>query len=53
MFIPPFHMYRQLRGAYGLGRCGALWRTVVLIAFAVTVAGLFIALLSSRVGMFD
>jgi hypothetical protein len=26
-FVPPFHMYRQLKGAYQLGRTSALIRT--------------------------
>lgn len=30
-FIPPVHMFLQLRGAYGLSRYGALWRTCVLL----------------------
>jgi hypothetical protein len=30
----PFHLYRQLRGTYGIGRVGALVRTAFLIAFA-------------------
>ena len=30
----PFHMYRQLRGTYELGRFGALWRTAALTIFA-------------------
>jgi hypothetical protein len=30
----PFHMYRQLRGAYSLGRAGAVWRTAALLIFA-------------------
>lgn len=46
--IPPFHMYRQLKGAYALGRGGALWRTVLLTVFAMVVVGLFSA---SLVGM--
>lgn len=46
--IPPFHMYRQLKGAYGLGRGSALWRTVLLTVFAMVVVGLFSA---SLVGM--
>src|SRR5215210_8590031 len=33
-FVPPFHMYRQLKGTYGLGRGGALWRTTLLVGFA-------------------
>ncbi|OYY92028.1 MAG: hypothetical protein B7Y45_00600 [Sphingomonas sp. 28-66-16] len=34
-FGPPLHMYKQLRGAYGIGRFGALWRTVALLFFAM------------------
>jgi hypothetical protein len=44
-FIPPIHMYRQLRGAYELSRWSALWRTFVLINFAFTAASLFFMLL--------
>ncbi|WP_242138688.1 DUF3667 domain-containing protein [Sphingomonas sp. TREG-RG-20F-R18-01] len=46
VFGPPFHMYRQLKGAYGLGRLGALWRTVALVLSAY-LAGLlfFVAIL--------
>lgn len=40
-FIPPVHMYRQLKGAYGLSRLGALWRATLLTIFAFIVAGLF------------
>ncbi|HVM37862.1 MAG TPA: DUF3667 domain-containing protein [Sphingomicrobium sp.] len=43
--VPPFHMYAQLRGAYGLSRPGALWRTVLLVIFANVVVGLFASLL--------
>jgi len=35
--IPPVHMYKQLRGAYGLSRFGAGWRTVALLVFALVV----------------
>lgn len=41
MFIPPIHMYRQLRGAYELSRWSASWRTFVLIDFAFIAATLF------------
>jgi hypothetical protein len=44
-FIPPIHMYRQLRGAYALSRWSALWRTFVLINFAFMAASLFFTLL--------
>ena len=50
--LPPFHMYRQLKGAYGLGRAGALWRTALLTMFAMIVVGLFSAVLVG-VGTFD
>ncbi|QIL03163.1 DUF3667 domain-containing protein [Sphingomonas sinipercae] len=43
--VPPVHMYRQLRGAYALGRFSALWRTAVLIVFAFTASIIFMALL--------
>jgi hypothetical protein len=44
-FIPPIHMYRQLRGAYQLSRWSALWRTLLLLNFAFVAAGLFLTLL--------
>ena len=40
-FVPPFHMYRHLKGAYQLGRISALLRTVALVTFAFVAAGLF------------
>ncbi|HKC01695.1 MAG TPA: DUF3667 domain-containing protein [Sphingomicrobium sp.] len=43
--LPPFHMYRQLKGAYGLSRRGAIWRTILLTMFALIVVSLFAALL--------
>ncbi len=44
-FIPPIHMYRQLRGAYALSRWSAIWRTFVLLNFAFIAASLFFMLL--------
>ena len=44
-FLPPFHMYRQLRATYGVGRFGALWRTFALTLFAFMAIGLFASLL--------
>jgi hypothetical protein len=35
--IPPIHMYAQLKGAYQLGRLGALWRTFWLVSFSFVV----------------
>jgi hypothetical protein len=52
LFIPPIHMYRQLRGAYGCGRWGALWRTVVLVVVAIVVLTAFI-LAMAALGIFD
>jgi Protein of unknown function (DUF3667) len=37
MLVPPVHLYRQLRGTYTLSRTGALWRTVLLLFFAMIV----------------
>ena len=42
-FVPPFHMYRQLKEAYQLGRFSALLRTLALVTFAFVCAGLFLA----------
>ena len=52
LFVPPVHMYRQLRGAYGVGRWGAVWRTTLLVAFAVLVLTGFIVLMAA-LGVFD
>ena len=45
VFLPPIHMYRQLRGAYSLSRWSALWRTFVLLNFTGVAIGLFASLL--------
>jgi hypothetical protein len=52
MFVPPIHMFRQLKGAYGLTRLGALWRTVLLTLFAMTAGLLFVAGIVG-LGLFD
>jgi len=44
-FIPPLHMYKQLRGAYGLSRFSALWRLCMLSIFIIIVLSLFLQLL--------
>lgn len=44
IFIPPIHMYKQLKYGYGLSRGGALLRTFVLTQFALIVLGLFVAI---------
>jgi hypothetical protein len=43
VFVPPIHLYRQLRGAYGVSRFGALVRlflleisiSIVLVVFSI------------------
>lgn len=40
-FIPPVHMFLQLRGAYGLSRYGALWRTCFLLFMTVIVLTMY------------
>jgi hypothetical protein len=40
-FFPPWHMYRQLKEAYSLGRFGAAWRMVALVISAYTSALIF------------
>lgn len=42
-FVPPFHMYRQLKGAYELSRFSAIMRTMALVTFAFAAAGMFMA----------
>jgi hypothetical protein len=44
-FVPPIHIYRQLRGAYQLSRLSALWRTFMLLIFAFVAATIFLLLL--------
>lgn len=41
VFFPPWHMYRQLKGAYRLGRFGAWWRMIALVVSAYTAALIF------------
>lgn len=45
ILIPPLHMYKQLRGAYRLGRFSALWRTIFLISFAFVALIFFLLML--------
>src|SRR3546814_13426071 len=45
MLLPPIHIYRQLRGAYELRRFSALWRTFVLLVFALIALVFFIMLM--------
>jgi hypothetical protein len=45
VLIPPVHIYKQLKGAYGLSRFSATWRTMVLLVFITIVLALFLDLL--------
>jgi hypothetical protein len=40
--IPPLHLYKQLRGTYGIGRFGAFWRLIALGVFIQIVIVLFL-----------
>ena len=42
VFVPPLHIYKQLRGAYGLSRFSAAWRTVTLLGFIFIILMLFL-----------
>lgn len=52
LLIPPVHIYRQLRGAYGVGRAGALWRTALLLLFAAIVLAAFVVGMGA-LGLYD
>jgi Tfp pilus assembly protein PilX len=45
LFVPPVHMYAQLKGAYSLGWGGALWRTLWLLLFSTIVMSLYVGLI--------
>jgi Protein of unknown function (DUF3667) len=42
IFVPPIHMFVQLRQTYGLGKFAALWRTIALLCVAGTAFALFL-----------
>jgi hypothetical protein len=44
-FVPPIHLYKQLRGAYGLSRAGAVLRLFILSILISIVLALFSVLL--------
>lgn len=50
MILPPLHMYRQLRGTYGLTRFSGLWRTCALSMFAFAALMLFAVLILVEAG---
>lgn len=43
--LPPVHIYKQLKGAYGLSRISAAWRTMALVGFIAIILTLFLNLL--------
>jgi hypothetical protein len=45
MIVPPVHMYRQLRGAYGTRRRWAMLRMILLVMFACMILTIFFMLL--------
>lgn len=45
IFYAPFHIYRQLKGTYGLGRLSALLRTAALSVITWIVLGIFLGLM--------
>jgi hypothetical protein len=42
VFVPPVHMFAQLRGTYGLGLFAASWRTIALLCICGTAFVLFL-----------
>ncbi|MCE3262897.1 MAG: hypothetical protein K0R43_1976 [Pseudoduganella sp.] len=40
-FVPPVHMFLQLRGTYALSRFGAFWRTCFLLLIAFIVLSMY------------
>ena len=50
--VPPFHLYSQIKGSYGLSRAGALWRTAVLTTLAFVAVTIF-ALVMLTLGVLD
>jgi hypothetical protein len=41
ILMPPLHIYRQIKQAYGTSRTGALWRTIATLWFALFAICLF------------
>ena len=45
IFIPPIHIYKHLRGTYGLSRLSAIWRLALMSVFIIVILALFLQLL--------
>ncbi len=50
LLAPPLHMYRQLRGAYGVSRLGGIVRTGALGLFAFIALVIFTVLIAAETG---
>lgn len=48
--VPPIHMYKQLRGTYGLSRFGALARTSALVIFASMALVIYLVAIAAEAG---
>ncbi len=46
ILVAAWHMYRQLKDAYALGRTGALWRLPLLYGFACVSLSLFLTMIA-------
>ncbi len=45
LVAPPIHMFFQMKGAYRLSTFSALWRTMLLVAFALVTLALYFSLI--------
>jgi len=50
MLVPPLHMYKQLRGAYGVSRVGGVLRASALAVFAFVALLMFTILIAAQSG---
>jgi hypothetical protein len=48
--VPPIHMYKQLRGTYGISRLGAFVRTGALLVFALTALLIYFVVIAAEAG---
>ncbi|WP_298192132.1 DUF3667 domain-containing protein [Novosphingobium sp.] len=48
--VPPLHMYKQLRGTYGVSRFGAFLRTGALLVFAFTALVIYLVVIAAEAG---
>jgi len=48
--LPPIHMYKQLRGAYGCTRLGAAARTSALVVFATIALSIYLVAIAAEAG---